>query len=53
MELNVALLLGAVLIPGTTQLTARDIKHRIIKSQAKSIIVHQDLVEMVHEVGIE
>ncbi|NWH74466.1 ACSM3 synthetase, partial [Piaya cayana] len=44
---------GAVLIPGTQQLTAKDILHRLQKSKAKCIITDDSLAPAVDSVGAE
>ncbi|XP_048350656.1 acyl-coenzyme A synthetase ACSM3, mitochondrial-like isoform X1 [Sphaerodactylus townsendi] len=52
--LNVACLrTGTVLIPGTTQLTAKDILHRLQASRAKCIITDQALAPAVDSVASE
>ncbi|XP_040212790.1 acyl-coenzyme A synthetase ACSM3, mitochondrial isoform X2 [Rana temporaria] len=49
--LNVACLrAGLVLIPGTTQLTAKDILHRLQASEAKCIITHDDLAPVIDNI---
>lgn len=45
--------LGTVLIPGTQQLTAKDILHRLQKSQAKCIITGDVVAPAVDSVGAE
>ncbi|OPJ87560.1 hypothetical protein AV530_001011 [Patagioenas fasciata monilis] len=44
---------GTVLIPGTQQLTAKDILHRLQKSQAKCIITGDVVAPAVDSVGAE
>ncbi|XP_072733847.1 acyl-coenzyme A synthetase ACSM3, mitochondrial-like isoform X3 [Ciconia boyciana] len=44
---------GTVLIPGTQQLTAKDILHRLQKSQAKCIITDDSVAPAVDSVGAE
>ncbi|KAM7091611.1 acyl-coenzyme A synthetase ACSM3, mitochondrial-like isoform 3-T4 [Ciconia maguari] len=44
---------GTVLIPGTQQLTAKDILHRLQKSQAKCIITDDSVAPAVDSVGVE
>ena len=39
------------MIPGTTQLTARDIGHRLQRSGAKCIIVDGEMADSVDEVS--
>eukprot|EP00079_Xenopus_tropicalis_P008693 XP_002932029.2 PREDICTED: acyl-coenzyme A synthetase ACSM3, mitochondrial [Xenopus tropicalis] len=52
--LNVACIrAGVVLIPGTTQLTAKDILHRLQTSMAKCIITSDCLVEAVDSVAAQ
>lgn len=46
-----SLLPGTVLIPGTTQLTSRDIKHRILRSSADCLIVDDVTAEKVDPVS--
>ena len=41
------------MIPGTTQLTARDIRHRLQRSGAKCVIVDGETADCVDEVGKE
>lgn len=45
--------LGTVLIPGTQQLTAKDILHRLQKSKAKCIITDDSVAPAVDSVGAE
>lgn len=42
--------LGAVLIPGTTLLTAKDIHHRLVRSEAKVIIADENTAAKVDQV---
>jgi len=42
--------IGAISAPGTTQLTARDLKYRINLSQAKAVIVDADNAEKVESI---
>ncbi|XP_054066949.1 acyl-coenzyme A synthetase ACSM3, mitochondrial-like isoform X3 [Rissa tridactyla] len=44
---------GTVLIPGTQQLTAKDILHRLQKSKAKCIITDDSVAPAVDSVGAE
>uniref|UniRef100_A0A8C8AQ17 medium-chain acyl-CoA ligase n=1 Tax=Otus sunia TaxID=257818 RepID=A0A8C8AQ17_9STRI len=44
---------GTVLIPGTQQLTAKDILHRLQKSKAKCIITDESVAPAVDSVGAE
>ena len=44
------LLPGLVLIPGTTQLTAKDIELRLKVSQVRALITSPDMVEKVDQV---
>ncbi|KAM9304710.1 acyl-coenzyme A synthetase ACSM3, mitochondrial-like [Gastrophryne carolinensis] len=52
--LNVACLrAGLILIPGTTQLTAKDVLHRLQKSNAKCIIVSEPLAPIIDSVSAQ
>ncbi|KAI0237855.1 Acyl-coenzyme A synthetase ACSM3, mitochondrial [Lamellibrachia satsuma] len=42
--------MGVVLIPGTTQLTARDIRHRLLRSGAKCVIIDATTANNVDQV---
>ena len=45
--------MGAVISPGTTQLTAKDIKYRLTESDAVCVITNPDLAPRVDEVAAE
>ncbi|XP_077305112.1 acyl-coenzyme A synthetase ACSM3, mitochondrial-like [Lithobates pipiens] len=52
--LNVACLrTGLILIPGTTQLTAKDILHRLQTSDAKCIITHDALAPVIDSIAAQ
>ncbi|CAI9616334.1 unnamed protein product, partial [Staurois parvus] len=51
---NVACLRAAlILIPGTTQLTAKDILHRLQTSDAKCIIAHDALAPVIDSIAAQ